>query len=68
MPSSAAWLAALRQIAASASTYWVGEAMQRVDYDQAGPKPDTTGKATTTLAANTAHVAHLLAGSPYPTN
>ena len=55
-------------VAASASTYWVGEAMQTVDYDQAGPKPDTTGKATATLAANTAHLAHLLNNSPYPTS
>jgi multimeric flavodoxin WrbA len=53
-------------IAAAASTYWVGEAMQTVDYDQAGPKPDTTGKATATLAANTAHLARLLAECPYP--
>ncbi len=53
-------------VAAAASTYWVGEAMQTVDYDQAGPKPDTTGKATTALAANTAHLARLLSDSPYP--
>ncbi|MCY1141599.1 NAD(P)H-dependent oxidoreductase [Actinoplanes sp. Pm04-4] len=53
-------------VAAAASTYWVGEAMQTVDYDQAGPKPDTTGKATTGLAANAAHLARLLAQNPYP--
>jgi multimeric flavodoxin WrbA len=53
-------------VAASASTYWVGEAMGGVDYRDAGPKPDTTGAATKTLAANAAHLAHLLAGSPYP--
>ena len=53
-------------VAATAGTYWVGEAMGSVDYDQAGPKPDTTGAATKTVAANTAHLAHLLAGSPYP--
>jgi hypothetical protein len=52
--------------AANASTYWVGEAMGKVDYSDAGPKPDTTGTATRTLAANTAHLAHLLAGRPYP--
>ena len=40
--------------------------MQTVDYDQAGPKPDTTGKATATLAANTAHLAHRLNNSPEP--
>jgi hypothetical protein len=53
-------------VAAAASTYWVGEAMQTLDYDQAGPKPDTTGKATTALAANTAHLARSLSENPYP--
>jgi multimeric flavodoxin WrbA len=53
-------------VAANAGTYWVGEAMQTVDYVDAGPKPDTTGSATRTLAANTAHLARLLASSPYP--
>ena len=53
-------------VAAAAGTYWVGEAMGAVDYDKAGPKPDTTGAATKTAAANTAHLAHLLAGNPYP--
>jgi multimeric flavodoxin WrbA len=53
-------------IPASGGTYWVGEAMGGVDYDRAGPKPDTTGKATKTVAANAAHLAALLAGSQYP--
>ncbi|BBH68239.1 flavodoxin [Actinoplanes sp. OR16] len=53
-------------IAGAASTYWVGEAMGGLDYKDAGPKPDTTGAATKTLAANAAHLAHLLAASPYP--
>jgi multimeric flavodoxin WrbA len=53
-------------IAAAASTYWVGEAMGKVDYRDAGPKPDTTGSATKALAANAAHLAHLLAKQPYP--
>jgi multimeric flavodoxin WrbA len=52
-------------IPAAASTYWVGEAMQTLNYDKAGPKPDTTGKATATLAANAAHLARLLSGQPY---
>ncbi|MFB9961331.1 hypothetical protein [Sinosporangium siamense] len=34
--------------------------------DQAGPKPDTTGKVKKTLAANSAHVARLLTGASYP--
>ena len=53
-------------IPASAATYWVGEAMQTVDYNDVGPRPDTTGKATKALAANAAHVARLLKGMPYP--
>jgi multimeric flavodoxin WrbA len=53
-------------VAAKGGTYWVGEAMQTVDYVDAGPKPDTTGAATKTVAANTAHLARLLAESPYP--
>ncbi|MDG4786709.1 NAD(P)H-dependent oxidoreductase [Micromonospora sp. WMMD1102] len=53
-------------IAAAASTYWVGEAMGGTDYRDAGPKPDTTGSATATLARNSAHLAHLLAAHPYP--
>jgi multimeric flavodoxin WrbA len=53
-------------LAAAASTYWVGEAMGKVDYNDAGPKPDTTGAATTALATNTAHLAHLLFDKPYP--
>ncbi|MDR7274963.1 flavodoxin family protein [Catenuloplanes atrovinosus] len=52
--------------AAASSTYWVGEAMGGVDYKDAGPKPDSTGSATKTLAANTAHLAQLLAERPYP--
>jgi multimeric flavodoxin WrbA len=53
-------------IAAAAGTYWVGEAMQKTDYKDAGPKPDTTGAATKALAANTADLARLLAEQPYP--
>ena len=53
-------------IAAAGSTYWVGEAMNTLDYDDAGPKPETTGAATKALAANTAHLARLLTTQPYP--
>ncbi|GAA1643614.1 flavodoxin family protein [Actinoplanes couchii] len=52
-------------IPAAGGTYWVGEAMGSLDYQDAGPKPDTTGKATTALAANAAHLARLLAENPY---
>jgi multimeric flavodoxin WrbA len=53
-------------IPAAGGTYWVGEAMGKVDYKDAGPKPDTTGAAAKTLAANAAHLARLLAITPYP--
>ncbi|MEV6418104.1 NAD(P)H-dependent oxidoreductase [Kribbella sp. NPDC051718] len=53
-------------VAANGSTYWVGEAMGKVDYNDAGPKPDTTGAATKTLAANTAHLARFLKDQQYP--
>jgi multimeric flavodoxin WrbA len=53
-------------IPAAASTYWVGEAMGGTDYNEAGPKPDTTGKATKTLATNAAYLAQILAKQPYP--
>jgi len=33
-------------VPAAAATYWVGEAMQKVDYSDAGPKPDTAGTTT----------------------
>ncbi|MBQ1037413.1 NAD(P)H-dependent oxidoreductase [Micromonospora sp. C81] len=53
-------------LAAAAATYWVGEALHKVDYRDAGPKPDTTGRTTKALALNTAHLAGLLADRPYP--
>jgi multimeric flavodoxin WrbA len=51
---------------AAASTYWVGEAMQSTDYKDVGPRPDTTGAATKSAAANAAHLARLLRANPYP--
>ncbi|WFE54519.1 NAD(P)H-dependent oxidoreductase [Micromonospora sp. WMMD1155] len=53
-------------LAAAAATYWVGEALHTVDYRDAGPKPDTTGRTTRALALNSAHLARLLAEQPYP--
>jgi hypothetical protein len=40
--------------------------MQTLDYRDAGPKDDTTGGATKSLADNAAHLAALLAANPYP--
>jgi multimeric flavodoxin WrbA len=53
-------------IPATAVTYWVGEAMHTTDYQDKHPRPEKTAQTTRTLAANTAHLARLLAGSPYP--
>ncbi|MGA4731648.1 flavodoxin family protein [Micromonospora taraxaci] len=53
-------------LAAAAATYWVGEALHTVDYRDAGPKPDTTGRTTKALALNSAHLARLLSEQPYP--
>ncbi|WP_239542644.1 hypothetical protein [Micromonospora terminaliae] len=51
---------------AAAATYWVGEALHKTDYIDARPKPDTTGRTTSALALNSAHLARLLAEQPYP--
>ncbi|MCZ7475501.1 MULTISPECIES: NAD(P)H-dependent oxidoreductase [unclassified Micromonospora] len=51
---------------AAGATYWVGEALHKTDYIDARPKPDTTGRTTAALALNSAHLARLLAESPYP--
>ena len=53
-------------IPAGGATYWVGEAMGSTDYNEAGPKPDTTGATTKTAAANAAHLAQLLRDHQYP--
>jgi multimeric flavodoxin WrbA len=53
-------------IPASAATYWVGEAMQAVDYKDVSPTPEKTEGTTRTLARHAAHLARLLAGSSYP--
>ena len=53
-------------IPANAVTYWVGEAMQTSDYQDQDPAPEKTQSTTKSLAANAAHLARLLKGSPYP--
>ena len=51
---------------ANAATYWVGEAMGSTDYKDLDETPEKTAQTTATLAANTAHLARLLAGASYP--
>jgi multimeric flavodoxin WrbA len=53
-------------LAPGAVTYWVGEAMGGVDYQDLDETPDAVASTTTTLAANTAHLARRLKASPYP--
>ncbi|OZI58180.1 flavodoxin family protein [Bordetella genomosp. 4] len=51
---------------ASAVTYWVGEAMQKTNFDDLPVTPQKTAQTTTELALNCAHLANLLRVSPYP--
>ena len=53
-------------IPAGGVTYWNGEAMHGTDYKDLGATPEAVASTTRTLAANAAHLAGLLAGSPYP--
>lgn len=53
-------------IPAAGSTYWVGEAMQGVDYADLDDTPEKTATTTRTLAANATHLARLLQGDSYP--
>jgi multimeric flavodoxin WrbA len=52
-------------IPAGGPTYWVGEAMGSVDYQDLEEKPKKTISTTKTLAVNTAHLAKLLKANPY---
>jgi multimeric flavodoxin WrbA len=51
---------------AQAATYWVGEAMQAVDYKDVSPTPEKTSGTTQVLARHATHLASLLAANPYP--
>lgn len=53
-------------IASQAGTYWNGEAMHRVDYNDLDETPEEVAAATATLARNCAHLARLLREAPYP--
>jgi multimeric flavodoxin WrbA len=53
-------------LAANAGTYWVGEAMQSVDYQDRDPEPEKTAAATKTAVANAVHLARQLKAQPYP--
>lgn len=53
-------------LAAGAVTYWNGEAMGKVDYQDLDETPEKVATATAALAANAAHLARLLAADGYP--
>jgi multimeric flavodoxin WrbA len=53
-------------IPASGATYWVGEAMQTVDYKDHAEPPEKTAAATAALAVNATHLARVLREHPYP--
>lgn len=50
----------------NSTTYWVGEAMQGVDYKDKSPTPEKSAAATHSLAVNVAHLARMLESSGYP--
>lgn len=53
-------------IPAQAGTYWVGEAMQDVDYQDLDEVPEIIAQTTATAARNAVHVAQALRSAPYP--
>jgi multimeric flavodoxin WrbA len=53
-------------IPAQGVTYWNGEAMGRVDYQDLPKTPDATAGTTKTVATTAAHLARLLKGANYP--
>jgi multimeric flavodoxin WrbA len=53
-------------IPANGVTYWVGEAMQAVDYADLPGGSEKTRRTTKAAAANAAHLARLLKGRGYP--
>lgn len=53
-------------IPATAGAYWVGEAMQSVNYVDLPAVPEKVQSTLDMLAANAAHLARLLKGRPYP--
>ena len=52
-------------IPAQGGTYWNGEAMQGVDYNDLDETPEAVASTNKTLAENAVHLARLLKASPY---
>lgn len=53
-------------IPSQGGTYWNGEAMHTVDYNDLDETPEKVASATATAARNAAHLAKLLSTQPYP--
>jgi len=53
-------------LAPGAMTYWVGEAMGKVDFKDLSKVPENVSKATQTMVANTVHLTRLLKQQPFP--
>ena len=53
-------------IPASGGTYWVGEAMGKINYEDLENTPDKVAANTQLLASNAAHLARLLKGNAFP--
>jgi hypothetical protein len=53
-------------IPASAVSYWVGEAMGKIDFKDLDQVPEKVASSARMAAANAAHLARLLEASPYP--
>ncbi|MNK43137.1 NADPH-dependent FMN reductase [compost metagenome] len=53
-------------IPAVGACYWVGEAMGSTDFHDLPQTPEAVAKTAKMLAANAAHLAAVLKGSPYP--
>jgi multimeric flavodoxin WrbA len=53
-------------IPAQGGTYWVGEAMQTVDFKDLDSVPEAVASATAMLARNAAHLARTLQANEYP--
>ena len=53
-------------VPASASCYWVGEAMHKTDFNELASVPEQVVSAAAMLASNAAHLARLLKQQTYP--
>ena len=53
-------------LAPSAMTYWVGEAMQKTDFQDLADVPDAVTQTTHTMVTNAVHLATQLQDRPFP--